>query len=281
MKNSGVLLISCPDQKGIVAAVSEFIYKFGGNILHADEHLDSELNLFLMRIEWSLEGFKLNLDQFKEEFSKVSQRFEMEWEIKMADREVRIALFVSKDTHCLVDLLYRYGQGELDCKIALIISNHKEAQRFAKFYKIPFFLVGKDKEKAEKEALKLLRKAKVELIILARYMQILSEEFVKAYPQRIINIHHSFLPAFIGAKPYHQAFERGVKIIGATSHFVSAELDQGPIIEQDVVRVSHRDSVLDLIQKGRDLERVVLARAIKWYLEDRILVYKNKTVVFN
>lgn len=279
---TAVLLISCPDRKGIVANVSGFLFENGANILHADEHLDSEFNLFLMRIEFDLKKFKLNLKEFREEFSKVAGGFQMSWSLKVPSKKPKVAIFVSKEIHCLADLLSRYRNLELDCEISLIISNHKEAKSLAGFYKIPFYYISlRDKVKAEKEALKLLKQKRVELIVLARFMQILSLEFVDHYPNKIINIHHSFLPAFIGAKPYHQAYQRGVKLIGATSHYVTSELDQGPIIEQDVVRISHRDTVLDLIQKGRDLERVVLSRAVKWHLENRILLYSNKTVIFN
>lgn len=280
--SNAVLLISCPDKKGIVAAVSGFVFENRGNILHAEEHLDSEMNLFLMRIEWDLRKFKLTETEFKKKFARLALKFKMDWAVEYAGQKPKIAIFVSSQTHCLADLLYRYRTGELNCEISLIISNHSEAKDLAEFYQIPFFYISsEDKAAAEKETLNLLNKYQVDLIVLARFMQILSPKFVKKYQNRIINIHHSFLPAFIGAKPYHQAYERGVKIIGATSHYVTSDLDQGPIIEQDTVRISHRDTVADLVQKGKDLEKVVLSRAIKWHLENRILIYSNKTVVFN
>lgn len=280
--NSAVLLISCPDQKGIVAAVSDFIFQNKGNILHADEHLDSELGLFLMRVEWTLDNFLLSAAKFKKNFSKVAKNFQMDWKVIYSGEKSKVAIMVSKDLHCLADLLYRQKAGELNCEISLIISNHKDAQELAEFYNIPFrHLNYEDKDKAEAQVLGLLKKNSIDLVILARFMQILSPEFVESYPKRIINIHHSFLPAFIGAKPYHQAYKRGVKLIGATAHYVTSDLDQGPIIEQDIMRISHRDNVLDLVQKGKDLEKIILSRAVKWHLENRILSYSNKTVVFN
>lgn len=281
-KNTAVLLLSCPDQKGIVASVSNFIFKNNGNILHADEHLDTEQNLFLMRVEWNLKNFKLSRLKTQKKFSKIVQKFQMEWKIIFNGSKPNVAIFVSKQDHCLFDLLYRYKSGELNCNIKLIISNHKDCNKLAKDFKIPFYFINpKSKVVLENESLKLLKKNKINLVILARYMQILSTDFIKEFPNKIINIHHSFLPAFIGAKPYHQAFKRGVKIIGATSHYVTEELDNGPIIEQDIARISHRDSVEDLVQKGKDLEKMVLARAVKWHLENRILVYNNRTVIFN
>ena len=279
--NTAVLLINCPDKKGIVASVSDFIFKNRGNILHADEHLDPELDLFLMRIEWNLDKFLLTRPEFEKKFSKIAVKFKMDWKVEYAESLQKAAVFVSSQTHCLSDLLYRYKSLELNCEIGLIISNHEEAKPLADFYGIPFYYIPSvDKVKAESEALKLLKKNNTQLIILARFMQILSPGFVKKYKNKIINIHHSFLPAFIGAKPYHQAFERGVKLIGATAHYVTHDLDRGPIIEQDTVRISHRDTVSDLVQKGKDLEKVVLSRAVKWHLENRILTYSNKTVVF-
>lgn len=276
IKQKAVLLLSCPDQKGIVATVSNFIFKNNGNILHADEHLDSEQNLFLMRIEWDLKDFKLSKFQTQKIFSKIGQQFQMDWRIIFNDSKPKVAIFVSKETHCLIDLLGRYQNNELNCEISIIISNHNDAKEISKFYKIPFIKIA-----TERKALKTLGRYNVDLIVLARYMQILSPNFVSKFPSKIINIHHSFLPAFIGTKPYHQAHARGVKIIGATSHYVTEELDQGPIIEQDVVRISHRDSADDLKQKGKDLEKMVLARAVKHHLENRILVYNNRTVIFN
>ncbi len=283
MKNNAVLLISCPDQKGLVATVSDFVFKHNGNILHTDEHTDSELGRFLMRVEWDVEGFDLAPQDFAKAFAPIAERFEMQWRVAQTNDRPRMAIFVSKYDHCLNDLLYRQQSGELACDIPLIISNHSDCQRLADFYKIPFVVIPVTKEskpQAEAEQLRLLREHKIDLIVLARYMQVLSTEFIREYPSRIINIHHSFLPAFVGAKPYHQAFERGVKLIGATSHYVTEVLDDGPIIEQDVARISHRDALDDLLQKGRDLEKVVLSRGVRWHLENRVLLYGNKTVVF-
>lgn len=283
MKNSAVLLLSCPDRKGVVATVSGFIYEHGGNILSADEHGDHESNTFLMRVEFDPAELDLPLSDFASHFSPMAKEFQLDWRLAMSDRRLRMAILVSKYDHCLVDLLYRQQSGELECDLACIVSNHPDGQPIADFYRVPFYLVPVSKENkpsAERQVLALLERLAADFIVLARYMQILSPDFVKAYPQRIINIHHSFLPAFIGAKPYHQAFQRGVKLIGATSHYVTEMLDDGPIIEQDVVRVSHRDTVEDLIQKGRDLEKVVLSRAVRWHLQHRILLYGNKTVVF-
>ena len=283
MKNSAVLLLSCPDRKGVVASVSGFIYQHGGNILHADEHGDADSNTFLMRVEFDPAQLDLPLSDFCAQFEKTAQKFEMQWRLAISDARTRVAILVSKYDHCLVDLLYRHQSGELVCDLACVISNHPESQSVADFYRIPFYLVPVSKENkaaAERQIRELLTRQAVDLIVLARYMQILSPEFVQAYPQQIINIHHSFLPAFVGAKPYHQAFARGVKLIGATSHYVTEVLDDGPIIEQDVVRVSHRDSIEDLLHKGRDLEKVVLSRAVRWHVENRILLYGNKTVVF-
>ena len=283
MSNSAVLLITCPDRKGLVAAIANFLYQYNANIRHADQHQDSECNLFQMRVEWDLTGFSLDLDEFERHFQPLATKLQMQWRLAASDRQPRAALFVSRDDHCLADLLYRH-RGELRCHIPLIISNHSDARRLAEFYGIPFFTIpvtADRKAEAEAEAMTLLQQQQIDFIVLARYMQILSPSFVRQYTNRIINIHHSFLPAFAGAKPYHQAFQRGVKIIGATSHYVTEELDNGPIIEQDVIRVSHRDTVEDLVHKGRDLEKVVLSRALRWHIENRILIYTNKTVVFD
>ena len=284
MKNTGILLIDCPDQKGIVAAVSEFLYHYNANILHADQHQDGDLGLFLTRMEWDLIDFKLPTADFEKAFAPIAERFQMRWRLELSSRRLRVAIFVSKDDHCLADLLYRHESGELACEVPIIISNHRAAERLAEFHKIPFQLIAIEdgqKQEAERRQLALLKKHSIDLVVLARYMQILSPEFVAQYPQRIVNVHHSFLPAFSGARPYHRAFERGVKLIGATSHYVTETLDEGPIIEQDVVRVSHRDQLADLIQRGRDLEKVVLSRAVRWHIEHRILVYTKKTVVFD
>jgi formyltetrahydrofolate deformylase len=283
MKPSAILLISCPDRKGVVASVAGFIYKHGGNILHADEHGDRDSNTFLMRVEFDPAELDLPLSDFLWHFSPIAREFDMQWRVALSDVRLRMAILVSKYDHCLVDLLYRHKSGELACDIPLIISNHPDNQSIADFYRIPYVTVPVSKENrrsAEEKILALLKPHDPDFIVLARYMQILSNEFVNEYPNRIINIHHSFLPAFVGAKPYHQAFTRGVKLIGATSHYVTEVLDDGPIIEQDVVRISHRDSLDDLLQKGRDLEKVVLSRAVRWHIENRILLYGKKTVVF-
>src|SRR4051812_44565732 len=237
-----------------------------------------------MRVEWDLAGFDLDLDDLARQFEPIAERFQMRWRLERSDRPHRVALFVSKYDHCLVDLLYRHQSGELPCEIPLIVSNHPDAKRWADFYGIPFHVIpveGANKAEAERTQLDLLHEHKIDLVVLARYMQVLSADFVARYPRRIINVHHSFLPAFMGARPYHRAFERGVKLIGATSHYVTEDLDEGPIIEQEVVRVSHRDGLDDLLQKGRDLEKVVLARAVRWHIDHRILAYAHKTVVFD
>jgi len=283
MKNSAILLITCPDRKGEVATIADFIYLHNGNILHADEHGDEESGLFLMRVEFDAKDFDIDLGDFATQFSPVADRFGMKWRLAQSSRRQRMIILVSKYDHCLVDLLYRHKSGELACDIPLIISNHTDNQPIADFFGIPYCVVSVPKDNkaaAETNIDSLIEAHQPDFMVLARYMQILSNEFVNRYPQRIINIHHSFLPAFVGARPYHQAFERGVKLIGATSHYVTEVLDDGPIIEQDVVRVSHRDTVEDLIRKGRDLEKVVLSRAVRAHAENRVLVYGNKTVVF-
>lgn len=284
MKNTAILLINCPDRKGLVAAIADFLYQHNANILHADQHQDAENQLFLMRVEWDLNEFAIDPADFAQHFAPIAERFEMDWELKLSQKRPRMAIMVSQYDHCLVDLLHRHQSGELACDIPLIISNHRDTERLAEFHGIPFHHIPVSKEtKAEAEARQfaLFDANNIDLIVLARYMQILSPDFVKRYPERIINIHHSFLPAFIGARPYHRAHERGVKLIGATSHYVTEVLDEGPIIEQDIARISHRDQVEDLIQKGRDLERIVLSRAVRWHIENRILLYANKTVIFD
>jgi formyltetrahydrofolate deformylase len=280
--DTAVLLIDCPDRKGLVAGVSNLLYRFGANITHADQHQDHDAGLFFMRVEWTSDGF--DLDAFQNEFRGMAAGFNMRWQLKVTSDTPRVAIFVSQYLHCLVDILHRHQNGELHCSIPLIVSNHRDAEALARFYGVEFHYVPVAKESkktAEEEQFRLLEEHGIELVVLARYMQILSPEFVTRYPSRIINVHHSFLPAFIGARPYHAAFQRGVKLIGATSHYVTAVLDDGPIIEQDVARISHRDQVEDLIKKGRDLERVVLSRAVMWHLEQRILCYGNKTVIFD
>jgi formyltetrahydrofolate deformylase len=283
-KNSAVLLVECPDRKGIVAAIAAFVLRYNGNILHADQHQAAEVSLFLCRVEWDLEGFGMDLEQFPALFAPVAKEFRMRWRLALSAARPRVALMVSKHDHCLADLLYRWHEGELHCEIPLILSNHPEARRHAEFYGIPFHVIPvtrHNKAEAERRQLELLRGAQAELVVLARYMQILSPDFVTHFPQRIINIHHSFLPAFAGAKPHQQAFGRGVKLIGATAHYVTEDLDEGPIIEQDVARISRRDALEDFIRKGRDLEKAVLSRAVRWHLENRVLVFGRKTVVFD
>jgi len=284
MKNTATLLITCPDTKGIVAAIANFLVEHNANILHADQHQDAENNLFLMRVEWDVANFNLDEACFSDAFAQVAKQFSMHWQLKMSQHKTRVAIMVSQYDHCLADLLHRHKSGELACDIPLVISNHLDTEALVKFYGVDFHYLPMTKEtKADVEAAEfaLFEQYQIDLIVLARYMQILSPTFVQLYPQRIINIHHSFLPAFIGAKPYHRAFERGVKLIGATGHYVTEVLDEGPIIEQDIDRISHRDQVEDLIQKGRDLERVVLSKAVRWHIENRILLYANKTVIFD
>jgi formyltetrahydrofolate deformylase len=283
MDESAILLLHSADRKGLVSTIANFLFVHGGNILHADQHQDAELGLFFMRIEWSLRDFDLDELQFREAFTPLAQDSGLNWQVTFGRRQVQVALLVSRYQHCLMDLLYRHQIGELNCSIALIISNHEDARPLAEFYRVPFQhipVAASTKDSDERLQLELLRQHAVELVVLARYMQVLSARFVASYPRRIINVHHSFLPAFVGAKPYHGAYERGVKLIGATSHYVTEVLDEGPIIEQDVARISHRDRLEDLISKGRDLEKVVLSRAVRWHLEHRILCYGNKTVVF-
>ncbi len=283
-KNTAVLLLSSPvplARKGVIAAISQFIIARNGSVLHTDDHVDSGRDLFLSRLEWDLDGFDIPVSDFEQHFRPVAERFQIHYHLALSNYRPKVAILVSGYDHCLADLLYRQSSGELPCEIIAVISNHSTARPLAEFYKARFHLLSnpKDKHASEREMLDLLGQD-VDLIVLARYMQILGPEFVAQYLLRMINIHHSFLPAFVGAKPYHQAFERGVKLIGATSHYVTANLDEGPIIEQDAVRVTHRDTVEDMVRKGRDLERVVLSRAVRWHLENRILVYQNKTVVF-
>jgi formyltetrahydrofolate deformylase len=282
MKDSAVLLIDCPDRKGLVARVSGLLYERGANILHADQHRDQELGLFFMRVEWELDSF--DLDGFKKVFAPMAQELEMTWKLSSSARPPRVALFCSQYLHCMADLLHRWRTGELVCEIPVIVSNHHEVEKLAAFYGVPFEYVpvtAETRAEAEARQLALLARQQVELIVLARYMQILSPAFVAHYPAAIVNVHHSFLPAFTGARPYHAAHARGVKLIGATSHYVTEVLDDGPIIEQDVARISHRDQVEDLVARGRDLERMVLSRAVRWHLDRRILCYGNKTVVFD
>lgn len=283
-KASAILLMHCPDKRGIIAVVSEFICKNNGNIIFLDQHVDEVTGAFFMRIEWDLAEFVIPREKIGEYFDVlIGQRYQMEWELHFSSEIPRMALFVSRLPHCLFDILARWKSQEIRAEIPLIVSNHQDLEPVARQFGVDFAHFDMTREnKAEQEAaqLELLRKHQVGFIVLARYMQILSEDFVRHYPNRIINIHHSFLPAFPGAKPYHQAYERGVKVISATSHYVTAELDCGPIIAQDIIRVSHRDSVADLVRKGRDLEKLVLSRAVWHHLRHQVLVYQNRTCIF-
>ncbi len=282
--NTAILLISCPDQKGITATITNFIYQNNGNIEHADQHIDTQFNTFFMRTEWSLDGFKLSKRVLIKEFLILAEKFNMDWELHFSDTPVKIAIFASHSTHCLYDLLLKYKENYFNCQIPLIIGNTAKTKAIAKNFGIKFVHLPKNiknKEEVEKKEISLLKKENIDTIVLARYAQILTKQFVDQFPNRIINIHHSFLPAFIGSNPYQQAYERGVKIIGATSHYVTEHLDAGPIIEQNTAQISHRDSVEDLKRKGQELERVVLSQALRWHLERKILVYNNKTVIFD
>ena len=293
-KNTAVLLIDCRDRTGLVARVAGLLYQHGANILHADQHQDHDLGLFFMRVEWALDGngsgssgespSAFDLSAFEHAFRSLAAELQMRWQLWTSSRPARVAVFCSQYLHCAADLLHRWHSLELDCKIPVIISNHREVERLSAYYDIPFEYIpitaGTERE-AETRQLQILQKHEIELVVLARYMRILSPAFVARYPAAIINVHHSFLPAFTGAKPYHAAHLRGVKLIGATSHYVTEVLDDGPIIEQDVVRISHRDQVENLVARGRDLERLVLSRAVRWHLDRRILCYGNKTVVFD
>jgi formyltetrahydrofolate deformylase len=285
MEHTAILLVDCPDRKGLVATIADFLYRHGANVLHADQHQDNDQKLFFMRVEWDLTDFDLlDAESFKREFVPIATKFDMNWRLEYGETRPAVAIFVSRHLHCLVDLLYRYQIGEFQCVIPLVISNHMDAKPLADFYGVPFHHVpvtAANKAEAERRQVELLEANDIRLTVLARYMQVLSSDFVARHPRKIINVHHSFLPAFSGAKPYHAAFERGVKLIGATSHYVTDVLDEGPIIEQDVMRISHRDNAPDLIHKGKDLERIVLSRAVQWHLQHRILCYGNKTVVFD
>ncbi len=278
------LLVTCPDRRGLVAALAQVLFGHGANILDSDQHSDPIAKQFFQRIRFDTSELLTDRGTLERAIGEVATRFDMRSRISWQGRAKRVAIFVSKYEHCLIDLLLRHRSKELDCEISLVISNHRELKPLVEQFGVDFHHVPMtDQNRAEQERreLELLSRHEVDLIVLARYMQILSRDFTALYPQRIINIHHSFLPAFVGGKPYHQAHERGVKIVGVTAHYVTEHLDEGPIIEQDVVRCSHRDSVADLIRKGRDLEKVVLARAVRWHVEDRVLVYGKKTVVFD
>lgn len=281
---TAILLVSCPDRRGLVFQIAEFVSRNNGNIVHADHHIDSQSGLFLMRVEWELDEFRIAPDEIAVQFAAIAEPLNMQWQIRLSQRPQRIAIMVSKYSHCLYDLLLRNAAGELPGTIALVSSNHGDLEAIAKRFGIPFhiFPIGSaNKREQEQKQLELLARERIDLLVLARYIQILSPEFTASYSNRIINIHHSFLPAFVGSQPYHQAHQRGVKLIGATSHYVTEQLDDGPIIEQDVIRISHRDSVEDVIRKGRDLEKIVLARGVRLHLESRVLPYGGKTAVFD
>ena len=284
MPKTAILLIDCPDRKGLVSAIANFLVReYDANVLNADQHQDVQLGLFFMRVEFETERNNFDEEQFRVAFAPVADRHALHWELKFADAPQNVAIFCSHYLHCLADLLHRRQIGEFHCNLALIVSNHEEARGLAGFYGIPFHyqpMSPATKQEAETRQMELLAANAIDTVVLARYMQVLSPDFVRAYPHRIINVHHSFLPAFTGARPYHAAFARGVKLIGATSHYVTEVLDEGPIIDQDVDRVSQNDQIAGLIQKGRDLERLVLSRAVRWHLGHRILCYANKTVIF-
>ena len=279
------LLLHCPDKPGILAEVTDFITVNKGNIIYLDQYVDNVENIFFMRIEWELKDFLVPQEKIEDYFRTLyGQKYEMDFRLYFSDVKPRMAIFVSKLSHCLFDMLARYTAGEWNVEIPLIISNHPDLQHVAERFGIPFYLfpiTKETKEEQERKEMELLAKHKITFIVLARYMQVISEQMINAYPNKIINIHHSFLPAFVGAKPYHAAFQRGVKIIGATSHYVTTELDAGPIIEQDVVRITHKDAIEDLVNKGKDLEKIVLSRAVQKHIERKVLTYKNKTVIFS
>jgi formyltetrahydrofolate deformylase len=283
-KDTAILLMHCPDRRGLVVHVTEFIDNNNGNIISLDEHVDNEAKIFFMRMEWELEGFLIPKEKIADYFdTQIAAKFNMQWNIFFSSKRPRMAVFVSKMSHCLYDILSRVHSGEWEVDIPLIISNHPDLENVARQFGIPFHvfpITKENKKEQEKAELALLKKHNISFLVLARYMQIISDEFIAQYPNKIINIHHSFLPAFPGAKPYHSAYERGVKIIGATSHYVTSELDAGPIIEQDVTHISHRDPIDKLVMKGRDVEKLVLSRAILLHLQRRILVYNNRTIVF-
>lgn len=279
-----ILIIQCPDQKGIVAEVSGFLYSYQGNILEVDQHVDEEMGMFFMRAAWELDSFSLEKDQIADRFqAEVGERFRMEFKLHFNFPKPRMAIFVSKLSHCLFDILGRHHAGQLEVDIPVVVSNHQSLRAIVEAFGIPFHhipVTPETKDSAEADQLELMKKHQVDFVVLGRYMQILSPEFIAHFPNRIINIHHSFLPAFVGAKPYHAAFERGVKIIGATAHYVTEELDAGPIIEQEVARVRHHNTVQELVQIGQDVEKVVLSKAIKYHLDRKVLAVKNKTVIF-
>ena len=285
MMTTAKLLLHCPDKPGILAEVTDFITVNKGNIIYLDQYVDHVENIFFMRIEWELKDFLVPQEKIEDYFRTLyGQKYEMDFRLYFSDVKPRMAIFVSKLSHCLFDMLARYTAGEWNVEIPLIISNHPDLQHVAERFGIPFYLfpiTKETKEEQERKEMELLAKHKITFIVLARYMQVISEQMINAYPNKIINIHHSFLPAFVGAKPYHAAFQRGVKIIGATSHYVTTELDAGPIIEQDVVRITHKDAIEDLVNKGKDLEKIVLSSAVQKHIERKVLAYQNKTVIFS
>ena len=281
---SAICLLSCHDQKGIVAKITNYIFNNNGNILHLDQHIDPQLQTLFMRVEWSLDTFKIPTDKLEESFLDIANEFKMNFKIHLSDKKERVAIFVSKVSHCLYDVLLKVKAGEINCEVPLIISNHEDCREIAEHFKIPYFCFEKNNSninELEQKEIALLKEYKIDTIILARYMKILSNNFVTHFPNQIINVHHSFLPAFVGKAPYEQAFSRGVKIIGATSHYVTAELGGGPIIDQAISRISHSDSVKDLQRKGKELERFVLSKALALHINKKILVYNNKTVIFD
>ena len=287
MKQTAILLLHCPDKQGIITEITKFITDNNGNIIYLDQYVDHVEEHFFMRVEWTLEKFLVPSEKLEEYIRTLyAQRYDMQFSLYFGNVKPRMALFVSKMNHCLYDLLARYQAVELNVDIPCIVSNHEDLRPVAEQFGIPYYVwkIEKDwsnKREVEQAEMELLKEKRVTFIVLARYMQIISDEMIKAYPNKIINIHHSFLPAFIGAKPYHQAYQRGVKIIGATSHYVTADLDAGPIIEQDVVRITHKDTPETLVLKGKDLEKIVLSRAVQKHVERKILTYKNKTIIFS
>ncbi len=284
-RNNAIVLIHCPDKEGIIASVTNFIKKYGGNVVALDQHVDIFNNHFFMRVEWEMNSFQLSFDEIEQQFQNdIADPFQMHWTLNSTNHHPKMALFVSKMSHCIYDLLARYEAKELEVEIPVIISNHLELKPIAEKFGIEFHhfhITRENKRDQEEKELILLKEKEVDFVVLARYMQIISPEFIKSYPNKIINIHHSFLPAFAGAKPYHAAYERGVKIIGATSHYVTEDLDAGPIIDQDIIRISHNDSIKSLVQKGKDIEKIVLSRAVKAHVNRKTLVYKNRTIIFN
>lgn len=285
MNNNAIILIECPDQKGIVSAISDFIFRYGGNITEVDQYIDRETKQFFMRLVWDMDAFNLNAQEVESTFAQeIAQKYAIKWQLYFTQKPLRMGLFVSKLSHCLFDILGRHQSGDWEVEIPVIVSNHEELKSVAQAFNIPFEylpITKNNKKEQEVKQLQLMQQYQIDFIVLARYMQILSEDFIAQYPNKIINIHHSFLPAFVGAKPYHAAYQRGVKIIGATSHYVTNELDAGPIIEQDVAAVKHHNTISDLIRIGKDIEKVVLARAIQLHLQHKLLVVNNKTIVFN